>query len=64
MVDGYAGSVWGAIDLDQEAIGEPDLIDWNAWQTWRRTDGGLPRGAQDSAVANRENDLWWKAMER
>ena len=47
VVRGYEGSFREAIE--EAAIGVPPLTDWNGWQRWRASEGGLPGGPRGSA---------------
>ena len=62
MVEGVPGSFWTAVA--DELIEQPELLGWNDWQAWRRTEGGLPKGVRDSAVQQREVALYQAAMKR
>ena len=62
MVEGYPGSFWNAIEED--IIEKPELMDWNEWQSWRKSDGGLPKGARHGAVQRTEVLLFKAAMEK
>ena len=41
MIEGYPDSFWKAVEEDG-AIDRPGLMDWNEWQAWRKSEGGLP----------------------
>ena len=60
MIEGYPDSFWQAVE--DGAIEEPALMAWNEWQTWRKTDGGLPKGVRGSNEQKREVALWRAAM--
>ena len=48
MVNEYPGTFWSAVD--DGLIEEPELLGWNEWQSWRKADGGLPKGVRDAVV--------------
>ena len=62
MVNEYPGSFWSAVD--DGLIEEPELLGWNDWQSWRKTDGGLPKGVRDAVVQQREVALYKAAMKK
>ena len=62
MVNEYPGSFWSAVE--DGLIEESELLGWSDWQSWRKTDGGLPKGVRDSAVQQREVALHQAAMKK
>ena len=51
MIEGYPGSFWEAVRIGM--IDQPELMNWNQWQAWRKSDGGLPRGVRGSEAQKR-----------
>ena len=60
MIEGFPDSFWEGVSRGM--IEQPELMDWNQWQSWRSSEGGLPRGARDRDAQKRESSLWQAAM--
>ena len=55
LIENYPGRCWR--EVVDGAIDEPDLMNWNEWQAWRESGGGLPKGVRDHDVQEREAEI-------
>ncbi len=48
--------------IETDVVPRPDLMDWNAWQRWRRVAGQRPTAADGAALDNRGEVALWRGV--